>query len=83
LELSGEIVGNLGLTGVLVASILLITIAAAYFFDPKLSIAGTLIGFVFLSPVLKILPVDWAISGGVMVVGIFLLYMMGDKSAKT
>jgi len=83
LELGAETIGNLGMTSVLMAAILFISAAAIGFFNPRLSILLGLIVFVLVSPVLKILPADWSVTGGILVVGVILIYVMGGRTVKT
>lgn len=80
---SFDIVGNVGLTGVLVAGLLFLTIAAVGFYNPRIAIVMALVGFMFISPVMRILPVDWPTAGGILVVGVFLVYVMGGRNVKS
>jgi len=81
-EIAGELIGNLGLTTVLMSAILLLSVAAVGFYNPRLAIVYGLVVFIIISPVMNILPVNWTISGGIIVVGVFLIYLMGDHRVK-
>ena len=78
-ELMAELIGNLGLTAVLMAGILFLSVAAVGFWNPRYAIVYGLVAFVLVSPVMKILPVNWALTGGIILVGVILVYMMGEE----
>jgi hypothetical protein len=82
-ELSDMLRRTIGLTAILMAGFLFLTIAGIGFYNPKYAVAYGTVVFAITGPVMGILPITWPVTGGIIFVAAVLIYLMGGHYAKS